>query len=409
MSTGQQNNALESKSSNVTKVGFWWSAAVVAAAGIGASIYAISHHLQLKAAGQTNASCNINSTISCDAVASSPYSEIFGYPLGVFGAGYFLAMLVMAVTVAKGHKTKREHEPTWFLLAGLGVLSSIILGVISVGVIGKVCLVCFAVYGITALQAGIAFMLYQRTGMGSMTTQTVSGGLTSAAVMLALAVVGFNVLKPTAELPLEMQDTAGKHDQLQLPKQLSPTTVEIPLNRTPYSGLGEDYRLGSDEAKVVITEFADYQCPGCADAKRLLDELHMALGDKVLIVFKNFPLSNRCNSAIQSDMHPYSCDIARLARCSGQYGKFWEFHRLAFDEQKKASTEQAKVWAKSVGLTAPQIEACLASQDILAKIRDDVELANRIGVDSTPTIFINGRKYVGGRTLSELRSAVESF
>ncbi|MCX6125633.1 MAG: thioredoxin domain-containing protein [Proteobacteria bacterium] len=373
--------------------GLWIAAAFVAVVGLGLSIYSVVHHLELRANGHTDAICNVNSQINCDAL----------------GAGYFLAMIFLAVTTAQGHKTRREHEPAWFLLVAAGVLVSIGLGIISLGVIGKVCLICIGTYVCTLVQGGLAYALYRDGDKRQFEVKLMGNGLTTAAVALALAVVGFNFAKPSAELPVELQDVAGKHDAAAKSTLLLPIVKEIPINRTAYSGTGEDYRLGSDEAKVTVVEFADYQCPACADAKKTIDELHQAMGDKILIVFKNYPLSNKCNANVQSDMHPFSCDIARLARCAGQYGKFWEYHRKAFDEQKSASLEKAKEWGKSVGLTEAQMQACLSSADILTKLQDDVNIGNTSGLDGTPTIFINGRKYLGGRTVSELRSAIESL
>lgn len=388
----------------------WWIAVVLAVVGFCLSVYSVQHHLELRANGQTNALCNINSQINCDAVASSKYAEFLGIPIGVFGAGYFLAMLFLAGTTVNGHKTRREHEPTWFIMAGLGVLVSLVLGTISYFLIGKLCVVCIATYIVTFLQAILAFALLKDGEKRDFIAKYIGNGLTTSAVAVALAVVVFNFMKPAAQLPKELQDLPGKVDSpLDRNAALLPTAKEIPINRTPYSGAGEDYRLGGDDAKVVVVEFADYQCPACAEAKKTIDELAKMMGDSVLIVFKNFPLSNQCNSGVQSNMHPYSCDIARLARCAGQYGKFWEFHRMAFDEQPKASLEQAKEWGRRVGMTDPQMTACLNSAEILAKIRDDIDVGNRAGVDGTPTIFINGRKYVGGRSAAAIRAAIESM
>lgn len=82
---------------------------------------------------------------------------------------------------------------------------------------------------------------------------------------------------------------------------------------------------------------------------------------------------------------------------------------MAFEEQQKASTEQAKEWGKRVGLTSAQMENCLNSADILAKIKDDADLATKIGVNATPSIFINGREFRGSRTLNEIQAAIESL
>ena len=388
----------------------WMFAITIGVAGIATSLYSVAHHMELRLKGHTEAACNINSTINCDLVAASKYSEVFGIPMGVWGIGYFLAMVVLAATILTKHKSAKEHEPAWFILAATGVISSIVLAVISLGVLGTVCIVCVVIYLLTIIQGGLAWrILGDRKPNLDFSLKNLTGGLASGAMIVAVAILGFNFLKPTPQLPPEFQDLPGKHSGTGALPSLSPTTSDIPINKNAYSGLGEDYRKGPDDAKIVIVEFADYMCPACGQTAPILEDLHKQLGSRALIVFKNFPLSSQCNSGVQSDMHPYSCDIAKLARCSGANGRFWDYHLKAFAEQSRASKEKAREWGKEVGMSDQQMDQCLASNDILSKIRDDVNLANRAGVNSTPTIFINGRKYLGERSAEAMRAVIESM
>ncbi len=388
----------------------WLFAIGLAVVGVVTSLYSIKHHLELRIHGHTDASCNINSSINCDAVAASKYSEILGVPLGVWGLGYFLAMVVLAITVFTQHKSSKEHEPTWFVMTAIGVLTSLALAGISLGVLGTVCIVCVVIYTLTLGQAGLAWKLWS-DGKATMAFngKALSSGLSTVAVVVALTVGGFNFLQPAKQLPPELQDTPGKIDGPKTISNLSPSTVDIPINKTAYSGFGEDFRKGPDDAKIVIVEFADYMCPACGQTAPVIEDIGKQLGSRALIVFKNFPLSNQCNSGVQQDMHPHSCDIAKLARCAGGKGKFWDYHLLAMAEQSKASKEKMREWGKHVGLSDQEMDGCLASKDMLAKIKDDVSVADKIGVNSTPTIFINGRKYFGERTAPALRATIESM
>jgi protein-disulfide isomerase/uncharacterized membrane protein len=393
----------------------WTTAVATGVVGMAASIYSIKHHMELKLQGHTEAACNINSLINCDAVAASKYSELFGTPLGVWGLGYFFAMTILAATVLAGHKSAKEHEPSWILLSLVGLLGSIGLGAISLGILGKVCIVCIIIYAASIIQAVLAWFAWKARGAAvsgpslDFSMKTLASGLSTAAIAAALAVIGFNLIKPAAQLPTELQDLPGKHDGRGSLPVFAPNTVDIPIFKSAYSGLGEDYRKGPDDAKIVIVEFADYMCPACGQAATVIEELHRQLGQRALIVFKNYPLSNECNSAVQGNMHAYSCQIAKLARCAGRYGKFWDYHLKAFEEQSRASSEKAREWGKNVGLSEEQMKECLASPDILAKIKEDVEIGNKAGVNATPTIFINGRKYLGERSAAQLRAAIESL
>jgi protein-disulfide isomerase/uncharacterized membrane protein len=366
--------------------------------------------MKLKQAGHTEASCNINSTISCDAVAASKYSEVFGIPLAIWGLGYFLGILACVAIILRGHKSAREHELAWFFLAGIGVLSSVALAFISLGIVKAVCLVCIAIYSINAVQGVVAYLLWKdRRDTLVVDMKSLSGGISTAAIALALSILAFNYIKPSPVQPSEQLDMPAAHKGSNGLPQLSAQQVDIPINKTAYSGMGEDYRKGSDDAKVVIVEFADYMCPACGQTAPVMEDLAKQLGSRVLFVFKNYPLSNQCNSSVTSDMHTHSCDIAKLARCAGAQGAFWDYHLKAFAAQSSASKEQARAWGKSVGLSDQQMDQCLASKDILAKIKDDVDLGNKVGVTSTPTIFINGKKYLGERSVEAMRAIIESM
>ncbi len=380
-------------------------AMVVALLGVAASIYSISHHIEVHANGHTDAACNINATFSCDEVALSKYSEIGAIPLGVFGLGYFVAMLALLGLGAWGGKSAREHLHAYGAMVGIGLLTSIALAGISMGVLGTYCITCIAVYTLTILQ-GIALFLGRKDIFNGFTLKSVTSGGTTAAIAVAVVVVGFNFLKPGKGSVDESSDSAATSKQ---PPALAATAEDLPLAKSAYSGLGEDYRKGGDNASVVLMEFADFQCPACKSVSGVLEEIHREFGEKVLVVYRNYPLDQSCNSAIQHKMHEHACQASVIARCAGQYGKFWAFHDLAYANQEDISDANIKDWGKKVGLTQEQIDSCWSNKDLLDKVKDDIALGNKLNIDSTPTVYINGRKVLGGRGLTELKSQIEQL
>jgi protein-disulfide isomerase/uncharacterized membrane protein len=402
---------MTTESTNAPNNTLWIAAFSTAIAGIATSVYSTLHHLELRLNGHTSAACNINSTINCDAVAASKYSEIFQIPLGVWGVGYFLAMAILSGTLMSGHKSSKDHESAWFLLAAAGLLSSLLLAGISFALLNAVCIVCIGIYALSIVQFGIAWKLWGTLRPNiDFSRKAMTAGFSTAGIAVAVTILAFNYLKPADTLPAdEFHATTGSQTQTSasLPAPMPPK--DIPVNKNIYSGLGEDFRKGPDDAKIVIVEFADYQCPGCGAMATVLEDLHHQLGNRALFVFKNFQLSNQCNATMQNDMHPYSCDVAKIARCAGSIGKFWEFHLNAFQQQKNASKEKALEWGKEVGLTTKQMNDCLVNKDIQAKILDDAALGNKIGVNSTPSVFINGQLYRGDNTAAALRAVVESL
>jgi protein-disulfide isomerase len=132
------------------------------------------------------------------------------------------------------------------------------------------------------------------------------------------------------------------------------------------------------------------------------------MGSKILFVFRNFPLDKSCNGGIKGDMHKFACQAAVIGRCAGQFGKFWQFHDKIFAEQDKISSENIKAWGREAGLTPEQMDQCMASNDIMAKIKDDIAQGDSAGVSGTPAIFINGKKYMGGLSVAEINAAIQS-
>ena len=158
----------------------------------------------------------------------------------------------------------------------------------------------------------------------------------------------------------------------------------------------------------MIHEFVDFQCPGCAALASTIKILKQRYATSVLFVFRNYPLDKSCNRNISGKFHEHSCLIATMARCAGQYGKFWDYQEMAFAGHASASTENAEKWARAVGLSPDAIAACRKSKDILDKLRDDVAVGDSIGVTGTPAVFINGVMYNGDRSVDGLSQAIEA-
>jgi protein-disulfide isomerase len=373
---------------------------VIAILGIVVSLYSINHHLEVHANGHTDAACNINATFSCDEVALSKYSEVAGIPLGVFGLGYFAAMALLLGVGLSGHKSADEHLHGYDLLVGIGVLTSLILGGISLGVLGHVCLSCVAIYTLTLLQLIVLAVGRKELIPDGFTLKSATNGAMSAAIAVAVVIAGFNFLKPTRSASSDTPQATNASEP-----QLLPKAEDIPLTKSAYAGLGEDYRKGGDNAAVVVQEFADFQCPACRAMGGTLETIHKEFGDKVLVVFRNYPLDHSCNPAV-GKMHEFSCKAAVMARCAGQYGKFWQYHDLAYGHQAEINDAHLKDWAKEIGLTPDQIESCWNSSDLMAKVKDDIAIGTKLSIDSTPSVYINGHKVVGRRGLDDLRADI---
>lgn len=161
---------------------------------------------------------------------------------------------------------------------------------------------------------------------------------------------------------------------------------------------------GNPKSTVSVTEFGDLQCPACRTFEPTMQQLRKEYGSKVKIVFKHFPLKAA---------HPNAMDAAMAAEAAGAQGKFWEFHDMLYSLQDEWAslpdpTEKFVSYAKELKLDVDQFQKDLKNKDFEKKINDQEDEGVRIGVNATPTVYING-KYAGYPSYPELKKQIEEL
>jgi protein-disulfide isomerase len=160
-----------------------------------------------------------------------------------------------------------------------------------------------------------------------------------------------------------------------------------------------EYVRGNNAAPVTIEEYADFECPFCAQTQASLNSLMKNYGANIRIVFKQFPLIS---------LHPNAQKAAEASECAGEQGKFWEMHDLIFANQQQLSEVQLKSWAtNNLKLDENKFNSCLDSGKYVGKIKADIAEGVRRGVDGTPTIFINGEKMVGAQVTEAYQQVID--
>jgi protein-disulfide isomerase len=156
------------------------------------------------------------------------------------------------------------------------------------------------------------------------------------------------------------------------------------------------FRLGPKDAPVQLIEFGDFECPYCQKVHVELIRLREQFGDKVAIIYKDFPLP----------MHGSAEKAAEAARCAGAQGKFWEFHDSLF-ETHKLQVADLKEEARTLKLDGARFDQCLDSGEQTAAVKKDLEQAKRLGLTGTPSFFANGHFMSGAIVYPKLRETVE--
>jgi protein-disulfide isomerase len=154
---------------------------------------------------------------------------------------------------------------------------------------------------------------------------------------------------------------------------------------------------GAPNALVTIVEFTDYECPSCSATQPVLEELVKEFGDKVKLVARNFPL----------DQHKHAFKAAEASEAAREQGKYWEYAAILFKNQKALDVEKLKEYASQVGLDRKRFDAALDSGKFADKVKRDFADGEKIGVDSTPSVFINGKR-VRDKSPEALKVAVEA-
>ncbi len=161
---------------------------------------------------------------------------------------------------------------------------------------------------------------------------------------------------------------------------------------------------GEENAPVTIVEFSEYQCPFCGryvsdTYPQILEEY----GDQIYYIFRDYPLS----------FHQHAKKMAEVARCAGDQDQYWEMHDLIFENQETWSSKQEiesdiDAYVSQLGLDEEEFNSCLSSGKHVQAIEDDFQLGTEVGVQGTPTFFINGQKIVGARPFADFKAVIDA-
>ncbi len=368
-----------------------WGLALAMVAGMGASAYLANQHITVLC-GDTSI-CSVSETFDCDKVNTSSYSELFGIPVALYGLGFYFAAAYATVMRRLG-RGKLGGLSRVLLVAGLGsVAYSALLAWVS-HTMGTWCLFCISMYGINALLLAAAALSLRTpslllpeqppasgsfggTLMGMGGDRTVPVMLVSGIVAFVLVIAIYNGRKQNLDCAGDSMDPAALAENYHLPPK---GTVELS---------GHEPQLGNPSAPYLIVEWADYACPWCAKAGAGAKDLVRDNPD-IQLRFKHYPLSNKCNEFVGSDMHPTACEAARATTCAGQQGRFWELNDLLFKNQSYQSSDDIRFMAKQINLDLDALETCIAEPITAQIVKTDIAQADALDISGTPTFFIKG-------------------
>ncbi|MFW0862589.1 MAG: DsbA family protein [Candidatus Komeilibacteria bacterium] len=164
----------------------------------------------------------------------------------------------------------------------------------------------------------------------------------------------------------------------------------------------DDNIRGNKNAKIVLIEYSDFQCPYCTRAHSTLQQVVEEYGDDVAWVYRHFPLDS---------IHPYARKTAEGSECAADQDMFWEFADAVFADNSilNQGVDGIKQIASSIGLNMNKFNSCLDSGKYTDKVNTDYQEGVANGVTGTPATFINGQLVKGAVPFETFKQIIDSF
>lgn len=335
--------------------------------------------------------CSINEIIDCDGVAKTTFSQFLGIPLAYWGMFFYITVIFLTiVNYLKGIKILKFLEvfknPIAYIttLGSIAFLISMVLAGISGFKIQKVCLLCVITYFIDlgiALISSSCSIKNIINGFKTTFVDFIDGAKKYTKTFIVLVLLAASFL---AYSGITYKFVPHLIRYRELNKYHS-------MKHNPYKVSGNI--LGSEKPDVVIELYSDYVCPMCYVHNIML---HKAAKDfpNIQIIHHNLPFDKECNPTLSYNMHPKACYMAKGAIAAKKQGNYWGMSSLLYENHPKNEEEMLKL-ADKLKFDKDKFLSDMYSEETSKAIKDDISLAKSKGIDSTPTMFVNGEKYVG--------------
>ena len=150
----------------------------------------------------------------------------------------------------------------------------------------------------------------------------------------------------------------------------------------------KDHIAGDEHASVILVEYGDYECPHCGHAYPIVKRVQKHFGKRLAFVYRNFPLN---------EIHPNAESAAEAAEFAAAHKRFWEMHDAIFENQDSLSPTLLLELGQTFELSREELESALTSGEYTPRVKEDFLGGVRSGVNGTPSLFVNGRRYDGPR------------
>jgi uncharacterized membrane protein/protein-disulfide isomerase len=387
---------------------------VLAAITLAASVYALYVHYHLLYDPNYAALCEVSSTVSCQTVFQSSYGSVWGIPIAAGGAIWAgLVLLLAAVGMGSPDRQRADASTGYvFLLSVVGLAAVFYYGYASFVVLQSQCLVCMTMY------AAIIGIFLISSGSTSMPISSLPGRLARDARAMVMSPLGAALaiawlvgsVSLVAFFPREGPQANGAAATADgaAPAPLAVEELTADQLTEWHNWLDRQPRVPdvapSGDVKVLLVKFNDYQCPSCRQTwvayRDLIAKWEAEQPGAFAFETRDFPLEPECGVG---GMHPGACEAAVAARLAKERGRGKEMETWLYQNQAELTRSRIKEAAESIAGVTDYDDRYDA---LLAEIRKDAELGERLGVSGTPTFFLNGVRMGSGVRVSYLDAAI---
>jgi uncharacterized membrane protein/predicted DsbA family dithiol-disulfide isomerase len=367
----------------------------LAAVALVASVLSLYVHYQLIHDPAYTSFCDVTETVSCEAVLQSQYATMFGIPVAAGGAIWSALVLLLAWRGmgSRSRETSAAVAGYIFLLATVGLSAVLYLGYASFFVLQKACPLCLTMYvsviGIFIVSGAAASVsLASLPGrisrdISSMFASPVAATLAAVWLIGSASLVAFFPREEVRPATEALVAPAPPTETLQ-GEELSQFAAW--LDAQPRAELA----VPKGGAQVLVVKFNDFQCPACRQAyleyKWVVDKYRKSAPDKVKFVNVDFPLEAECGVA---NLHPSACEAAAAVRMARAKNRGDEMEEWLFTNQSTLTPDAVKKAVREVGQVT---DFDAQYPKVLEQVRADSKMGQTIGIQGTPTFYINGIK-----------------
>ena len=401
---------------------------ILALIGLVLSGVLLHHHVQVRGDFLEGPSfCTFSEHFDCDAVARSEFSEIFGWPVASLSLLYFIALLSFAgFARPSGGVSVEQFRNISLFLSLIAFLPTLAFAFVSVFILQKICLWCSLLY-LTNL---ILLLVCVFSGKGlfgplvegaklsfqflaSASKNDESGNLARVSFGIGLLLAGFVFFIPDVLSSFIFEQNPGISPSSSLEQKVEAwrktRAKQIPLDYQSEGGV-RDLILGPMDAPVQIIEFLDFECPHCKRASAFFKKLVAQYPEQIQLVMKHFPLDRKCNPFLKNDVHNFACEAALASLCIASQDEdlAWEAVEAIFSFEKPSQAEINEL-PQMLGLNQQKFQSCFQDPKFRTRIKTDIDLGVKLGLQGTPAIIINGRFLRSGFSESVVRAIVEQL